>query len=99
MTISPGSARVRRCRHSCGSPHQMTALPPNTIEAMGAPDWWGPWFCPRRLDAVAGVPQGGVRTADDADWSRHLPRMHGRDGPPGGRVSEAYADVGRRGGK
>ncbi|HLY44336.1 MAG TPA: hypothetical protein VKQ73_02050 [Stellaceae bacterium] len=77
----------------------MTKLPANIIDAMTAPDWWGPWFArgdwsPWRsfLRALFGLPMS------EADLDLYC-ECTGRSDPPSGRAQEAFADVGRRGGK
>jgi hypothetical protein len=76
-----------------------TPLPGNIIEAMTSPDWWGPWFArgdwsrwETFLRALFGLPL----TASDYTTYQECT---GSTEPPAGRASEAYAAVGRRGGK
>jgi hypothetical protein len=77
----------------------VTALPTDIIEAMTSPDWWGPWFARGDwsrwyifLRAVFALPMA----AADLEIYRECT---GRSDPPQARAKEAYANVGRRGGK
>lgn len=73
--------------------------PAEIVEAMTSPDWWGPWFSRGDwsrwhvfLRALFGLPMS------DADLAIYA-ECTGRGDPPPARAREAYADVGRRGGK
>ena len=77
----------------------MIALPANIIEAMTSPHWWGPWFTrgdwsrwQTFLRALFGLP---MSEADHAIYCECTGRAERRLD----RATEAYADVGRRGGK
>jgi hypothetical protein len=77
----------------------MTTLPSDIIEAMTSPDWWGPWFArgdwrPWQvfLKGLFGLP------LDPDEWAL-FQECTGCNTPPVGRMTEAYACVGRRGGK
>jgi hypothetical protein len=77
----------------------MPPLPADIIEAMTSPLWWGPWFADgdwsrwhAHLKAVFALPMTDADLAIYRDCT-------GRGDPPSTRAPEAYADVGRRGGK
>jgi hypothetical protein len=77
----------------------MTALPANIVEAMTAPEWWASWFTRGDwsawfsfLRALFALPMTDEDLAVYRDCT-------GRNEPPSGRAQEAYASVGRRGGK
>lgn len=77
----------------------MTALPANIVDAMTSASWWGRWFSlgdwsrwHAFLRALFGLP---MTDADLAVYSS----CTGCSEPPAIRAQEAYAAVGRRGGK